>query len=169
MKKNINICWIIAQQDDIPLNENLLPTSSSGATTTTVTTTTPDPTVTITTVAPATARKTLPSLEGLARRDLQALAKRHSIKGNLKTEELVRKLSDVITKDIASATSTTSKSDVCCICLTNHSTVILLACGHKCLCNDCSNKQEEHLAKCPICRQDILQTTTPGIKRQRTS
>ncbi|CAF4777440.1 unnamed protein product, partial [Rotaria magnacalcarata] len=33
-------------------------------------------------------KKTIPSLDELPRRDLQTLAKKHSIKGNLKTEEL---------------------------------------------------------------------------------
>ncbi|CAF1013155.1 unnamed protein product [Rotaria sp. Silwood1] len=150
----------IAQQDDIPLNENLHPTAPVVATTTTTTTTIDHP---------ITAKKTLPSLETLPRRDLQTLAKQHSIKGNLKTEELVRKLSDVITDDAIPATTTASSGDVCCICLTNNSSVILLPCGHKCLCNDCTNKQEEQLTKCPICRQDILRATTPTVKRQRTA
>ncbi|CAF3413060.1 unnamed protein product [Rotaria sp. Silwood1] len=150
----------IAQQDDIPLNESLHPTAPVVATTTTTATTIDHP---------ITAKKTLPSLETLPRRDLQTLAKQHSIKGNLKTEELVRKLSDVITGDAIPATTTVSSGDVCYICLTNNSSVILLPCGHKCLCNDCSNKQEEQLTKCPICQHDILRATTPTVKRQRTN
>ncbi|CAF0798994.1 unnamed protein product [Rotaria sordida] len=153
----------IAQQDDIPLNENLLPPPI-------VATTMAAAAAAVTTNdRPVAAKKTLPSLETLPRRDLQTLAKQHSIKGNLKTEELVRKLSDVITGDAASVVTTTSTGDVCCICLTNNSSVILLPCGHKCLCNDCTNKQEEQLTKCPICRQDILHATTPTVKRQRTN
>ncbi|CAF3950342.1 unnamed protein product, partial [Rotaria sp. Silwood2] len=103
----------IAQQDDIPLNENLLTPPPVVATTMTAvaTTTTIDPTL--------TEKKTLPSLETLPRRDLQTLAKQHSIKGNLKTEELVRKLSDVITADAIPAATTASSGDVCCLCLTN--------------------------------------------------
>jgi uncharacterized protein YegL len=148
----------IAQQDDIPLDENLLTQPTIAATTTTA--------AAATNIAdtPATEKKTLPSLEALPRRDLQSLAKQHNIKGNLKTEKLVRKLSDVITGD----TTTTATGDVCCICLTSTSSVILLPCGHKCLCNDCAGNQEQ-LNKCPICRQDIFHATTPTVKRQRTA
>lgn len=150
----------IAQQDDIPLDANFLPpplppTAAAAATATAIAD------------APATATKTLPSLEALSRRDLQTLAKQHSIKGNLKTEELVRKLSDIITGD--ATTAPTTGGDVCCICLTSNSTVILLPCNHKCLCKDCANNQEEQLNNCPLCRQNILHATTPTVKRQRTA
>lgn len=153
----------IAQEDDIPLNDSLLAAQ-------------PPPPPTTTTAAAAapvatTPKKTLPSLEDLSRKDLQNLAKTHSIKGNLKTEELVRRLSDVITEDNKTSTATASSStvDVCCICLTNTSSVILLPCGHKCLCNDCSVNQGETLSKCPICRINILNPTAPTVKRQRTN
>ncbi|CAF1014511.1 unnamed protein product [Adineta steineri] len=145
----------IAQQDDIPLNDNLLAVPIVAPTTTTVTK-----------VTATTPLKTLPSLEELPRRDLQTLAKHHSIKGNLKTEELRDKLTQIITGD--KTITTTTGGDVCCICLTNNSSVILLPCNHKCLCNDCVDKQEEQLAKCPLCRQDILGVPTPRLKRQRT-
>lgn len=153
----------IAQEDDIPLNDNLRPATvpTEEAATTTATTTNVD--------APAAVVKTtMPSLESLPRRDLQTLAKQHSIKGNLKNEALVRKLSDVITSETKTTTGT--GDDVCCICLTNKSSVILLPCNHRCLCNDCANKQEEKLDKCPMCRQDIFHgtATTPALKRQRT-
>jgi hypothetical protein len=150
----------IAQQDDIPLNGNLLlppPTLVAAATTTA------EP---INADLPVIVKKTLPSLEVLPRRDLQNLAKQHSIKGNLKTEELLRKLSDIITDN--TTTMATTGDDVCCICLTSKSSVILLPCNHKCLCNGCANNQEEKLTKCPICRQDILRAATPTVKRQRT-
>jgi hypothetical protein len=147
----------IAQEDDIPLNGNLLP-----PTTTTTTTF-----VATTTAAPVSIKKTLPSLDVLPRRDLQTLAKQHSIKGNLKTEELLKKLSDIMTGDTTTVTAT--GDDVCCICLTNKSSVMLLPCSHKCLCNGCADKQEEKLTKCPICRQDIWQATAPTVKRQRTA
>lgn len=45
--------------------------------------------------------------------------------------------------------------DRCCICLTNKSSVILFSCGHKCLCNDCADQQQEQLTRCPLCRQDV--------------
>ncbi|UJR33086.1 hypothetical protein I4U23_020545 [Adineta vaga] len=146
----------IAQEDDIPLNNDLhlppLVTTVVAAATTTVTNLTP------------IVKKTLPSLDTIPRRDLQTLAKQHSIKGNLKTEELLEKLTDTIINKTASTTA-----DICCICLTNNTSVILLPCGHQCLCNDCATKQEEDLRKCPICRQDILHSTTPTVKRQRTT
>jgi hypothetical protein len=146
----------IAQEDDIPLNENFLPPPPLVAAATT-----------INVDLPVTTKKTLPSLDVLPRRDLQTLAKQHSIKGNLKTEELVRKLSDIITDN--KTTAATTGDDVCCICLTSKSSVILLPCNHKCLCNGCADNQEEKLTKCPICRQDILRGTTPTVKRQRTN
>jgi hypothetical protein len=149
----------IAQEDDIPLNANLLPPPLVAAATTTA--------APINVDLPVVPKKTLPSLDGLPRRDLQTLAKQHSIKGNLKTEELVRKLSDIITSDTTNPTGT--GDDVCCICLTNKSSIILLPCNHKCLCSTCANNQEEKLTKCPICRQDILHGTTPTVKRQRTA
>ncbi|CAF0893142.1 unnamed protein product [Adineta ricciae] len=152
----------IAQQDDIPLNESLV---------------LPPPVVTTTAVAAATTtvtnnpvtveRKTLPSLDTLPRRDLQTLAKRHSIKGNLKTEDLLTKLTDTLANK-PTTSKTDGTDDVCCICLTNNSSVILLPCAHQCLCNDCATKQEDELQKCPICRQDILHGTTAAVKRQRT-
>jgi uncharacterized protein YegL len=152
----------IAQEDDIPLNANLLPPPPPATAVAAATTTTAAP---IDVDLPVVPKKTLPSLDDLPRRDLQTLAKQHSIKGNLKTEELVRKLSDIITSDTATPTG----DDVCCICLTSKSSVVLLPCNHKCLCNTCANNQEEKLTKCPICRQDILHGTTPTVKRQRTA
>jgi hypothetical protein len=152
----------IAQEDDIPLNENLRPPPPAPLVAAATGTAAP-----INVDLPVVTKKTLPSIEDLPRRDLQTLAKQHSIKGNLKTEELVRKLSDIITDNKATAAAT--GDDVCCICLTSKSSVILLPCNHKCLCNGCANNQEEKLTKCPICRQDILRAATPTVKRQRTA
>ena len=150
----------IAQHDDIPLDKNLLSIAIAEPPTTTT-----DTASTTTTNHPAVAKTTLPSLETLARSDLQTLAKRHSIKGNLKTEALVRKLSDVITA--ATATGITATADLCCICLTNPTSVVLLPCSHQCLCADCSTKDDK-LEKCPICREDILSGTAATLKRKRT-
>ena len=148
----------IAQQDDIPLNANLTqqPVTAVAATTTMeVTNNVDQPAVVV--------KKTLPLLEDLSRRDLQTLAKKYSIKSNIKNDELIRQLSDIITGD------TTDTDDICCICLTNKGSVILLPCYHKCLCNNCENKQKDKLTNCPICRQDILTPSAPAIKRQRTA
>ncbi|UJR29673.1 hypothetical protein I4U23_017221 [Adineta vaga] len=54
------------------------------------------------------------------------------------------------------STMATTTGDRCCICLTNKSSVILFSCGHKCLCNDCADQQEEQLPRCPLCRQDLM-------------
>lgn len=150
----------IAQQDDIPLNTNLTQQAES---TTAITTTE----AVVNADQPAAAvvvEKTFPSLDDLSRRDLQTLAKKYSIKSNIKNEELVRKLSGIITGNTATATD-----DTCCICLTNKSSVILLPCYHKCLCNNCENNQKEKLTDCPICRQEIFTASAPAIKRQRTA
>ena len=155
-----------AQQDDIPLDKNLLSVAATAPTTATTTTTTA--TATPTTVdQPVLVKTTMPALETLPRRDLQTLAKQHSIKGNLQTQALVRKLSDVITAQ--PATGTTATADLCCICLTNPTSVVLLPCSHQCLCSGCSTTEHGKLEKCPICRQDILSGETPVTsKRQRT-
>jgi hypothetical protein len=154
----------IAQHDDIPLDRNLLLVAPVAPTTARTTTETAN---TTTVNKPIPAKTTLPPLETLPRRDLQTLAKQHSIKGNLQTQALLRKLSDVIMAQ--PATGTTATADLCCICLTNPTSVVLLPCSHQCLCLDCSTKEQDKLEKCPICRQDILSgetSTTP--KRQRT-
>ena len=117
--------------------------------------------VTTTVAAHVVTKTTLPALNSLPRRALVTLANQHSIKGNLKTEELIRKLADIICKEGSKATGTDDDDDVCCICLTNESSVILLPCNHRCLCIDCANKQGNKLKKCPICRQDIIQATPP--------
>ncbi|CAF1066784.1 unnamed protein product [Adineta steineri] len=56
----------------------------------------------------------------------------------------------------ATSTMATITGDRCCICLTNKSSVILFSCGHKCLCNDCADQQQEQLTRCPLCRQDVM-------------
>jgi Mg-chelatase subunit ChlD len=61
---------------------------------------------------------------------------------------------DVVTDDTSTMATTTG--DRCCICLSNKSSVILFSCGHKCLCNDCADQQQEQLTRCPLCRQDVM-------------
>ena len=60
------------------------------------------------------------------------------------------------TTNTATSTMATTTGDRCCICLTNKSSVILFSCGHKCLCNDCADQQQEQLTRCPLCRQDVI-------------
>ena len=76
-------------------------------------------------------------------------------------EELRQRFSDVVTNDTSTAAMATV--DRCCICLAKNSSVILSPCGHKCLCNDCVDQQQEPLTKCPICRQKILHPITPTV------
>ncbi|XP_072943357.1 mitochondrial E3 ubiquitin protein ligase 1 [Epargyreus clarus] len=46
-----------------------------------------------------------------------------------------------------------SEAQLCVVCAENPKEVILLPCGHVCLCEDCS----DHISdKCPICRKDIV-------------
>ena len=76
-------------------------------------------------------------------------------------EELRQKLSDFVTDDTSTAAMATV--DRFCICLAKNSSVILSPCGHKCLCNDCVDQQQEPLTNCPICRQKILHPITPTV------
>ncbi|KAF5306144.1 hypothetical protein FQR65_LT07420 [Abscondita terminalis] len=48
------------------------------------------------------------------------------------------------------------ESQLCVVCKTNPREVILLPCGHVCLCEDCS---DEILELCPICRESIDKRT----------
>lgn len=41
----------------------------------------------------------------------------------------------------------------CVICFENPKQVIILPCGHVCLCEECSNRI---LLSCPMCRKDIV-------------
>jgi hypothetical protein len=43
----------------------------------------------------------------------------------------------------------------CVICLDSESTQVLIPCGHKCLCNNCSSNLLENSKCCPLCRTQI--------------
>ncbi len=45
------------------------------------------------------------------------------------------------------------KDDLCCVCQTERSNVVLLPCVHKCLCKECFVKCNN---KCPVCRGKII-------------
>lgn len=141
----------ISQQDDIPLNENLKEAPTQQATTTN-----PVPAVDLT-----PSDSTLPKIDDLSRRELQILAKRHNVKGNLKTEQLVEKLKDLV--------KSTTSNDQCCICLSNRCTVSILPCNHKCLCDDCSTKEDQHIEKCPLCREDLLSPSKSKDNKRKLS
>jgi len=43
----------------------------------------------------------------------------------------------------------------CVICTDNETTHIVIPCGHKCLCEECSKSFPMQMMKCPMCRVDI--------------
>ena len=44
---------------------------------------------------------------------------------------------------------------ICVICTEKPTQVIIVPCGHKCLCLGCYEKEKENFKKCPICKQEI--------------
>ena len=50
------------------------------------------------------------------------------------------------------------KSTICCICLTEERSIVILPCTHFCLCSQCSSMLSDDIdvhPQCPICRQQI--------------
>ena len=45
--------------------------------------------------------------------------------------------------------------NLCTICYQNPTQVIIVPCGHKCLCLACYQREKENLEKCPICNKEI--------------
>ena len=43
----------------------------------------------------------------------------------------------------------------CCVCLSEESTIVIIPCGHLCLCNLCGDKFLDNRDKCPICRVKV--------------
>lgn len=43
----------------------------------------------------------------------------------------------------------------CIACMDAETTHVIIPCGHKCLCGECSKNFPERLLKCPMCRDDI--------------
>lgn len=56
------------------------------------------------------------------------------------------------TSEAGASTSVTKRT--CCVCLAKPLQVVLIPCGHACVCKRCSRK----LDKCPLCRLDIQAT-----------
>jgi len=48
------------------------------------------------------------------------------------------------------------KKKICCVCLSNESNIVLINCGHACLCEECSIELKQQVfsnnINCPICR-----------------
>jgi hypothetical protein len=73
-----------------------------------------------------------------------------------------QKAPDPITAHISDKQDTTAELDgeACSICLTNKKVVMIVPCGHMCLCRTCSREFAASLSKsekraCPLCREDI--------------
>lgn len=44
----------------------------------------------------------------------------------------------------------------CVVCLSADSTHIMIPCGHRCMCQDCSSQISKMQNRCPICRRDVI-------------
>lgn len=44
----------------------------------------------------------------------------------------------------------------CVVCLSADSTHIMIPCGHRCMCQDCSSQIGKMHNRCPICRRDVI-------------
>jgi E3 ubiquitin-protein ligase MUL1 len=71
-------------------------------------------------------------------------------------ERQMKKMRDAILRN-RSQIDTDGLSDIqiCTVCLVNPKEVILLNCGHVCVCADCCLKLN---SKCPVCRSEISST-----------
>jgi hypothetical protein len=63
----------------------------------------------------------------------------------IRREELLREEAENRKKQV--------ESKLCCVCLVNERSTLLLPCRHLVLCAGCS--KDERLKQCPVCRQDI--------------
>ena len=61
---------------------------------------------------------------------------------------------DVSCTGAGTSVETSLQRRTCCVCLSKPLQVVLIPCGHACLCRKCSRK----LDKCPLCRLDIQAT-----------
>ena len=51
-----------------------------------------------------------------------------------------------------------SENAMCCMCLSEPKTHLLLPCGHKCVCKDCVTLLSSPGSICPLCRVDVAST-----------
>ena len=65
---------------------------------------------------------------------------------------IVSRIENKNSNDVNIITQTEKK---CVICINNHQTHIIIPCGHKCLCTECSIKHFEKINICPICRCNV--------------
>ncbi|CAF0750751.1 unnamed protein product [Didymodactylos carnosus] len=147
----------IAKMDDIPLNNDIVATPEPATTTV--------PVLSNEVCESGTKRKhdgggddEKINLEALPRKQLQNLAKIHNIKANLKNDEIILQLKAIVGKNKREKATTSKDDDVnlCCVCLTAISSIVLEPCKHNCLCADCF---KNGIDKCPLCRENITAKT----------
>lgn len=51
-------------------------------------------------------------------------------------------------------------TEECIVCFDESKEVVLVPCGHYCLCGGCAHQVEEVSGKCPLCRSDITKIVT---------
>ena len=66
---------------------------------------------------------------------------------------------DVSCTGAGTSVETSLQRRTCCVCLSKPLQVVLIPCGHACLCRKCSRQ----LDKCPLCRLDIQATQVGGV------
>jgi len=98
---------------------------------------------------------TMTSLYYLARR----LWKRYQdVLRDIKTKEEMLLIRSQRKKFVdRSSQGTINEGDLCVVCLTNPREVVLLDCGHVCICIDCLEALPSPL-KCPVCRAPVVRT-----------
>lgn len=84
--------------------------------------------------------------------------KKHQIKIIDGVDEL-NEIMDQTKISIDNIYQTTDDTD-CIICMENEYDVVMVPCGHYCMCNECANKILNSTSKCPICRQGVTMAIT---------
>ena len=47
----------------------------------------------------------------------------------------------------------------CCVCLDDEKTMVVVPCGHKCMCEPCATQLQKQGAHCPLCRGPMVRVT----------
>lgn len=76
-------------------------------------------------------------------------------RGNKFFYNIDKKLIEIIEEEIdINSIEQVYASEDCCICLEEQCNMVMIPCGHLCLCGDCSLQYKDN--KCPMCRSTIL-------------